>query len=84
VCKSVCSVNRLAIITSYFFFCGNNHFILLFLGRDIKGANIVVGPNGEVKLADFGMAKHVCNFCFCSSISYFLYSSIVLISLVRP
>lgn len=29
-------------------------------GRDIKGANILVDPNGEIKLADFGMAKHVC------------------------
>ncbi|KAF9610434.1 hypothetical protein IFM89_022345 [Coptis chinensis] len=27
--------------------------------RDIKGANILVGPDGEIKLADFGMAKHV-------------------------
>ncbi|KAK2391166.1 mitogen-activated protein kinase kinase kinase [Trifolium repens] len=27
--------------------------------RDIKGANILVDPNGVIKLADFGMAKHI-------------------------
>ena len=32
---------------------------IFFPGRDIKGANILVDPNGEIKLADFGMAKHV-------------------------
>ncbi|XP_062219849.1 mitogen-activated protein kinase kinase kinase YODA-like [Phragmites australis] len=36
--------------------------------RDIKGPNILVDPNGRVKLADFGMAKHIngqqCPFSF--------------------
>lgn len=27
--------------------------------RDIKGANILVDPSGQVKLTDFGMAKHI-------------------------
>lgn len=30
--------------------------------RDIKGANILVDPTGEIKLADFGMAKHVSSY----------------------
>lgn len=38
-----------------------SRFLYLFLifFRDIKGANILVDPCGDIKLADFGMAKHV-------------------------
>lgn len=31
----------------------------VWLIRDIKGANLLVDASGVVKLADFGLAKHV-------------------------
>lgn len=31
--------------------------------KDIKGAKILVDHNGEIKLADFGMAKHIKSIC---------------------
>ena len=34
-------------------------FFFSYLNRDIKGANLLVDSSGVVKLADFGMAKHV-------------------------
>ena len=37
-----------------------------------------MGPNGEVKLADFGMAKHVCNIYFLLSICLCLALSIII------
>lgn len=42
----------------------------LLLNRDIKGANLLVDAHGVVKLADFGLAKHVSSKKFSSS-SYF-------------
>ena len=32
---------------------------MIMLYRDIKGANLLVDASGVVKLADFGVAKHV-------------------------
>lgn len=32
---------------------------LYYIYRDIKGANLLVDASGVVKVADFGLAKHV-------------------------
>ncbi|KAK7244145.1 hypothetical protein RIF29_38963 [Crotalaria pallida] len=32
------------------------------IARDVKGVNILVDPNGEIELVDFGMAKH--GYCY--------------------
>ena len=50
-------------LKSHFFPAFHWFYEFFVLGRDIKGANILVDPNGEIKLVDFGMAKHVCVMC---------------------
>lgn len=44
-----------------------------FAVRDIKGANILVDPNGEIKLVDFGLAKHVNIFCIFRCSIFYIY-----------
>ena len=53
-------------------------FLSLYAYRDIKGANLLVDSAGVVKLADFGMAKHV------SSKSPRLYNILFLVSFLMP
>lgn len=43
--------------------------------RDIKGSNILEDPNGIIKVADFGMAKHVCIFFLKLHIKYIFMKS---------
>lgn len=45
-------------------FCG-------YKNRDIKGANLLVNSSGVVKLADFGLAKHVSFLELVKQIHYF-------------
>ncbi|KAM7477673.1 hypothetical protein LguiA_025886 [Lonicera macranthoides] len=50
--------------------------------RDIKGANILVDPNGEIKLADFGMTKHS-SLTFVALTSCITYVAVPLVSHLR-
>lgn len=52
---SFCMIKKIYTVVVY----DEGSYISCYVGRDIKGANILVDPNGRVKLADFGMAKHV-------------------------
>lgn len=42
-----------------------------FIHRDLRAANILVGTNNTVKVADFGLARHM----ICDSGDDFVYTS---------